>query len=311
MRLQLRYLLAGLLLLMLIPGIIYGQAKVGTAGAQFLEIGISARAVGMGDAFVAVSDDATAMYYNPAGLTQLYDREVVVAAIDYPADIQYGFAGIAYPLYRFGGVLGIGMYALDAGDMQETTYEYSEGTGRTFGAASYALAMSYGRNLTDRFSVGLTLKFIDEHYEDERSSGWAADVGTSYNTGFRNFKISMVITNFGPDMTFISESYPLPINFRFGGAIDIVEGEHHRGTFSLEAQHPSDNLEKYNAGFEYSLDSHYFLRVGQRFQYDEGSFSAGGGIHVPFESMELQLDYAYQDYGLLTQAHRFTLGLKF
>ena len=91
----------------------------------------------------------------------------------------------------------------------------------------------------------------------------------------------------------------------------MIDGERHKGTFSLEAQHPSDNLEKYNAGFEYSLDNHYFLRVGQRFQYDEGSFSVGGGIHVPFESMQLQLDYAYQDYGLLTQAHRFTLGLRF
>jgi long-subunit fatty acid transport protein len=299
------------MLLLLLPGLAFGQAKVGTAGAQFLEIGVSARAVGMGDAFVAVADDATAMYYNPAGLTQLYDREVTVAAIDYPADIQYGFAGIAYPLYRFGGVLGVGFYALDAGQMDETTYEYSQGTGRTFSAASYALGLSYARNLTDRFSVGLTLKFIDEHYEDERSSGWAADVGTSYNTGFRNFKISMVITNFGPDMTFISESYPLPINFRFGGAIDVLESERQRGTFSLEAQHPSDNLEKYNAGFEYSYDEHYFLRVGQRFNYDEGTFSVGGGIHVPLQSMDLQLDYAYQDMGRLTQAHRFTLGLKF
>lgn len=311
MRLQLRYLLLSLLLLMLIPGLVYGQAKVGTAGAQFLEIGVSARAVGMGDAFVAVANDASAMYYNPAGLTQLYDREVMVAAIDYPADIQYGFAGIAYPLYRFGGVLGIGMYALNAGDMKETTYEYSNGTGRTFGAASYAAALSYGRNLTDRFSVGLTLKFIDEHYEDERSSGWAADVGTSYNTGFRNFKISMVITNFGPDMTFISESYPLPINFRFGGAIDVLSSERHRGTFSLEAQHPSDNLEKYNAGFEYGLDERYFLRVGERFQYDEGSFSVGGGIHLPLESLNMRLDYAYQDMGLLEQAHRFSFSVKF
>ncbi len=311
MRLQLHYLGIALMLLLLLPGLAFGQAKVGTAGAQFLEIGVSARAVGMGDAFVAVADDATAMYYNPAGLTQLYDREVTVAAIDYPADIQYGFAGIAYPLYRFGGVLGVGFYALDAGQMDETTYEYSQGTGRTFSAASYALGLSYARNLTDRFSVGLTLKFIDEHYEDERSSGWAADVGTSYNTGFRNFKISMVITNFGPDMTFISESYPLPINFRFGGAIDVLESERQRGTFSLEAQHPSDNLEKYNAGFEYSYDEHYFLRVGQRFNYDEGTFSVGGGIHVPLQSMDLQLDYAYQDMGRLTQAHRFTLGLKF
>ncbi len=300
-----------LLLLLLVPGVVYGQAKVATAGAQFLEIGVGARAIGMGEAFVAVANDATAMYYNPAGLTQLYDREVVVTHVEYLAEIQYDFAGVAYPLYRMGGVLGIGFYALDAGEMDETTYEYHQGTGRTFGAGSYAATVSYGRALTDRFSVGVTVKLIDEKLEDERSTGWAADVGTSYDTGFRNFKISMVITNFGPDMTFITESYPLPINFKFGGAINVLEGEQHKGVFAIEAAHPSDNLEKYNAGFEYQYAEKYFLRVGQKFNYDEGSFSAGGGVRVPFNNMELRLDYGYQDMGLLEQAHRFTLGLKF
>jgi len=299
------------LILLLLPGVIYGQAKVGTAGAQFLEIGVSARANGMGDAFVAVSNDATAMYYNPAGLTQLYDREVVLTHVDYPAQMSYEFAGLAYPLTRFGGVLGLGFYMFNGGDFEETTYEYPLGTGRTFGAREYALGMSYGRNLTDRFSIGLTLKFIDELYEEERSSGWAADVGTSYDTGFRNFKISMVITNFGPDMTFVKEPYPLPINFRFGGAIDVLESEHHKGVFAVEAQHPSDNLEKYNAGFEYSYQDRYFLRAGEKFNYDEGTFSVGGGLRIPVNKMELRLDYGYQDFGRLDQIHRFTLGFKF
>lgn len=308
LRTLLLMLLAGVFL---VPGLIYGQAKVGTAGAQFLEIGVSARAIAMGEAFVAVANDASAMYYNPAGLTQLYDREVVLTHLEYPAEIKYDFAGLAYPLYRFGGVLGLGFYALDAGDMDETTYEHNYGTGRTFGARSYAATLSYGRALTDRFSVGLTLKFIDELLEDERSSGWAADVGTNYDTGFRNFKISMVITNFGPDMTFIKESYPLPINFRFGGAINVLDGEDHKAIFALEASHPSDNLEKYNAGVEYQYRERYFVRMGQKFNYDEGAFAVGGGIHLPVGNLDLKLDYGYQDLGLLTEAHRFTLGLKF
>ncbi len=299
------------LVMLLLPGVLLGQAKVGTAGAQFLELGVGARANGMGDAFVAVSNDATAMYYNPAGLTQLYDREVVFTHVEYPAEIAYEYAGMAYPLTRFGGVLGVGFYMLNGGSFDETTYEYPLGTGRTFGAREYAVGLSYGRNLTDRFSVGMTLKFIDELYEEERSSGWAADVGTNYDTGFRNFKISMVITNFGPDMTFVRESYPLPINFKFGGAINVLDGEHHKGVFALEATHPSDNLEKYNAGFEYGYDGKYFLRIGDKFNYDEGTISFGGGVRLPLNKRELRLDYAYQDLGKLNQAHRFTLGFKF
>jgi len=311
MRLKIILMLLGLLIPSMLSSVLYGQAKVGTAGAQFLELGVSARANGMGDAFVAVANDASAMYYNPAGLTQLYDREAIFTHLDYVAGIKYEFAGLAYPLYRFGGVMGFGFYMLDGGNFDETTYEYPLGTGRTFGAREYAVGLSYGRNLTDKFSVGVTLKLIDELYEDERSSGWAADVGTSYDTGFRNFKISMVITNFGPDMTFITESYPLPINFRFGGAINVLNGEQHKGVFSVEASHPSDNLEKYNAGFEYQYRDRYFLRVGEKFNYDEGTFSVGGGLRLPIEKMNLRLDYAYQDLGLLNQAHRFTLGLSF
>ncbi len=306
-----RLILGGLLAILLLPGLLYGQAKVATAGAQFLEIGVSGRAIGMGEAFVAVANDASAIYYNPAGLTQLYDREVVLSHISYVADIRYDFAGLAYPLYRLGGVLGIGFYSLDAGDMDETTYEYFKGTGRIFGARSYAATLSYGRALTDRFSVGVTMKLVDEMLEDERATGWAADVGTSYDTGFRNFKIAMVITNFGPDMTFIQEGYPLPINFRFGGAINVLDGEQHKGVFALEASHPSDNLEKYNAGFEYQYQDRYFLRLGQKFNYDEGSLSVGGGLRLPVNKMELRLDYGFQDLGILEQAHRFTFGLKF
>lgn len=300
-----------LLPLLLLPGLLYGQAKVGTAGAQFLELGVSARAVGMGEAFVAIANDATAVYYNPAGLTQLYDREIVFTHVEYPAEITYDFVGLAYPLYDFGGVLGFGLYMLNGGDFEETTYEHPLGTGRLFGAREYALALSYGRSLTDRFSIGVTMKFIDELYEDERASGWAADVGTSYDTGFRNFKISMVITNFGPDMTFVSEPHPLPINFKFGGAIDVLDTENHRATLALEGWHPSDNLEKYNAGIEYEYNGRYFVRLGEKFNYDVGGLSFGGGVHLPLKSMKLSLDYAYHEMGLLTEAHRFTVGLRF
>jgi hypothetical protein len=120
-----------------------------------------------------------------------------------------------------------------------------------------------------------------------------------------------VITNFGPDMTFLREGYPLPINFKFGGAINVLDGMKHKGVFAIEATHPSDNLEKYNAGFEYGYDGKYFLRIGDKFNYNEGTFSLGGGVRLPFNKLELRLDYAYQDLGHLEQAHRFTLGIKF
>lgn len=293
------------------PTSLYAQAKVGTTGAQFLELGVSSRAMGMAEAFTAVADDLSALYYNPAGLTSLYGREVTATYISMPADINYGFGAIGLPLESIGGVLGIGVYALNSGDIEETDYNQSP-TGRLFQWSDIAVSVGYGRYLTDRFSLGFTVKYIGEFAHDFSSSGWSADVGTLYDTGFRGFKIGMVISNFGPDMKFIKNAYPLPINFKFGGAINIVEADDYYVTFSAEGAHPSDNLEKYNSGLEFVFKDRFILRSGGRFNYDVDGFTAGAGLRQPLgEDREIRVDYAFQDFGILTEVHRFTMSLAF
>lgn len=310
--------ISGLILMMLVallwltPATSHSQAKVGTTGAQFLELGVSARAMGMAEAFTAVANDVTAVYYNPAGLTALWGKEAAFTYVSMPADIGYGFAGLGMPLESVGGVVGVGVYALSSGEMIESDYDFPQGTGRTFGWNDFALGVSYGRYLTDRFSIGVTLRYIGQFVHDYSANGWSADVGTSYDTGHRGFKIAMVITNFGPDLTMIENEYPLPINFKFGGCINLVDGEDHILTFAAEGSHPSDNLEKYNAGLEYSFRDRYFLRGGHRFNYDEDGFAAGAGMRLPFgEDQSISVDYAYQDFGILTDVHRFTLAMSF
>lgn len=299
---------------LLLPTSVSAQAKVGTTGAQFLELGVSARAMGMAEAYTAVADDISAVYYNPAGLVNMYGKEATFTYISLPADVGYSFGAIGMPLESIGGVLGLSIYSLSSGDMIERTYKHGtyEGTGRTFSWSDFAAAVSYGRYLTDRFSVGVSVKFIGQDTHDYSASGWAADVGTNYDTGFRGFKIAMMITNFGPDMRFISNDYPLPINFRFGGAINVIEGDSHWLTFAAEGSHPSDNLEKYNAGLEYTFNNMFTLRAGSRFNYDEDGFTFGGGARIPVgEEREMRFDYAFQDFGVLTEVHRFSMSIAF
>ncbi len=297
---------------LLLPSSGFGQAKVGTTGAQFLEIGVSARAMGMAEAFTATVDDVSAVYYNPAALSYLFGREVMATYVSLPADINYGFAAFGLPLESVGGVLGVAAYALSTGDIVERTYERPLGTGRTFSANDFAFAVSYGRYLTDRFSVGFTVRFIQQIAHDYSTSGWSADVGTLYDTGFRGFKLAMSISNFGPDLQFIDEDYPIPINFKFGGSINVVEATDHLVTFAAEGSHPADNLEKYNAGLEYTFNDRYILRAGSRFNYDVDGLTFGGGLRLPFgEEGQIAVDYAYQDFGILTEVHRFSLGLAF
>jgi hypothetical protein len=159
--------------------------------------------------------------------------------------------------------------------------------------------------------VGGTLKLIDELYDTERATGWAADVGTLYDTGFKGFRIGMMISNFGPDMTFIKESHPLPMNFKFGGVVDLLRREDHTAVFSAEGSHPNDNMEKFNAGVEYWYKNTFSLRFGDHFDYDAGGISAGGGVRLSVSNLQLRIDYGYHDMGHLDNVQRFTLGLVF
>lgn len=313
-------LLLAILIAGLTPADVTAQAKVGTTGAQFLELGVSARSMGMGGAFTAVANDVSAVYYNPAGLTALLGTEVMMTYIDMPADVQYGFVAVGLPLESIGGVLGIGVYALTSGSMIERTYnrgvDYTDlgryGTGRKFAWNDLALTVGYGRYLTDRFSIGFTMRYIGQFVHDYSASSWSADVGTSYNTGYRDFKLAMAITNFGPDLRFIEKAAPLPINFRFGGSINVIEGADHTLTLAAEGSHPSDNLEKYNAGAEYLFKERFALRLGSRFNYDSDGLTAGAGMRIPYgEEGQISFDYAYQDFGILTEVHRFTMAFAF
>jgi long-subunit fatty acid transport protein len=302
-----------LLGVLITPLQVHGQAKVGTTGAQFLELGVSSRAMAMAEAYTAVVDDISAVYYNPAALTQLYGREAAFTYIDMPADIGFGWVAYGMPLESIGGVLGLSMSALSSGEMVEYLATSGPGgSGRTFYWNDFSFSASYGRYLTDRFSLGFTVRYIGQFVHDYSASGWSADVGTSYDTGHRGFKIAMVITNFGPDLTMISNAYPLPINFKFGGAINLIEGDEHLLTLSAEGTHPSDNLEKYNAGLEYVFQDKFILRAGRRFNYDEDGFTAGGGLILPYgDEQEVRVDYAFQDFGVLTQVHRFSMTWAF
>jgi len=307
----------GLVILLLAPAVLYSQAKVGTTGVNFLELGVSSRAMGMAEAFVAGVTDASAVYYNPAGLTYVYGRQAMFTHIDMPADINYEFVGLAYPMESISGVVGIGFYSLNAGDIPYTDYSYPYavdifGNEQYFSAADLAMSLSYGRFLTDKFSVGFTVKYIQESLADEKATGWGADVGTCYNSGYKNFKIGMVISNFGPDMKFLEKEFPLPINFKFGASIDFLEDDDHLMSFAAEGSHPADNLEKYNVGVEYWYQDRFSLRIGERFNYDSDGLTAGGGLILPIgNEIDISVDYAYQDFGFLTQVHRFSIGMVF
>jgi hypothetical protein len=260
----------------LIPQAVWAQAKVGTAGVQFLKISPSCRAVGMGEAYVAVANDASAIFHNPGALARIENPEATVSYLDYAAGLQYGFLGLSHPMPKWNGAWAASVTYLTTGDMDETTPEMPEGTGRKFSAGDLAVGVTYSQKLTDKFSVGGTIKYINETLADKTANGWSADVGTYYSTGWKSVRIAMLTSNFGPDMKFVDTPFPMPMNFTFGlagYALNTADRQWWTGSDSVGTHalllgfawsHPNDNLEVYNIGLEYGYQDMAFLRIGKK-----------------------------------------------
>ena len=311
-------------------------SKVGTAGAQFLKIGMGARYVGMGEASVACVNDAYAMYWNPAGLTQLSSVNLSLTNVDWIGDVQLNHVSLGKPWGDY-AAFGISLTALSMGEMEVTTVEEPEGTGETFAASSYALSLGYARKMTDRFSVGLAGKYIWERISEERASGFAFDFGTLFYTGFRSLRIGMNIANLGPEMKMEGpelsayydpqpgnpnyddvksklavDPYDLPLTFRFGLAYDVIEAPESKLTVSMEAKHPNDNIQQASLGGEYLWKELFSLRAGYKFNYEEEGLTFGGGVKLKAgEKTNLNINYAWADFSRLQSVHRFSLGFEF
>lgn len=311
-------------------------SKTGTAGAQFLKIGVGARYNGLGEACVATADDIYAMYWNPAGLTYIPGNEIAFTYVNYVADVSLNYVAFARNVNEI-GVFGVSATVLSMSDQEITTIEEPDGTGLNYSVSSYALQFSYARQLTVQFSFGGSFKYINERIYHEDARGFAFDFGTLLYTGYKSLRLGMNISNMGPDMKFTGpdldvsydpdegnpnqdpyasnlnvDPYHLPLIFRVGMAYDFEFSNDSKLVMSLEVKHPNDNEQQGSVGAEYNFQNKYFLRAGYKLNYDEENVGLGGGFRTSLsESTGLILDYAWVDYGRFDSVHRFSASITF
>ena len=315
-------------------------SKRGTTAAPFLEIGQGARATAMGSAFVAIANDESAFYWNPAGLAKLDGIGIMFDHTNWLADVGYNFLAASYNLGGLGTV-GLSFTSSSYGDMKVTTVDNPNGTGQIFTASDIAFSVGYGINLTDNFSIGFNPKVIYQSIWEASATGFAVDMGVLYKTPFDGIVLGMSISNFGtkmqmqggsllvtydPDPTTIgnngnipaylgTDSWSLPLNFRVGLAYSPISTDMHKFTIDVDALHPSDNYESVNVGAEYVFDNIVSIRGGYKSLFlssSEESYTLGFGLKkVLMGNVAMELDYAYQDFGRLGYIQKFTVGIGF
>ena len=315
--------------------------KVGTTAGQFLKIGPSARAVGMGGTYVGISDDIYAIYYNPAGVAiSKGNGQVAFDHTEWLADVSYDFAAASINLESFGSLF-FSVTSLRVPEEKVTTFDYPEGNGQFWDASSVSFGVGFARRLTDRFSFGFTAKYIQESIWNSSATGFALDIGTYYITPFNDMVIGASISNFGTKMQlggrdiqvnydpdgnsttgpnnvpaqYETDKYDLPLTFRIGFSMDVIKSRYINVKAAFDATHPNDNSEYMNAGLEIGYDNLFFMRTGYKSLFlpdSEQGLTLGAGLNYEMNSgFSIRANYGYGDYGRLKNIQYFDIGLIF
>jgi hypothetical protein len=324
------------IILLISANIIYAQnPNLGTSGAQFLQIPVGARAESMGGAIIGLTDDASSIFWNPAGIANVNNFDAHFSYMNWFDLFDFNAASIAYKIENV-GTFGASFVSMTTGKMEITTEENPNGTGQYFDAGDVSLAVSYGRDLTDKFTVGVTVRYISQRIWNETADGIAFDIGTQYNLDFQNLTIAMCMTNFGADLKFdgtdldfvyrkddnyplsrlvpsrlATDFYPLPLNFQIGIGFDVFKYEFIKMIGAIDVTHPNDNKERAHFGTEVSFFNRLFLRGGYKYNYSDQDFTFGAGANVLFQNTSIKFDYAFSLYNILPSVHRISINLGF
>jgi hypothetical protein len=333
-------LFISLILLIMFVQPAFTQNKSGTTIGQFLKIEPSSRIVGIGNAGASLYGEVSSIFYNPASLGRLEMNDVQFTYNKWIADITYNYmaAGI--------NIEGVGTFALigtmlNSGEMDVRTVEQPLGTGERFSVKNFALGLGYGLMLTDRVSVGMQINYITEMIWHSSLATFGLNFGVQYQLMDKGLTLGASVSNFGARASydgrdlwlnydldprkygdndqlpaeFRTDAFPLPTIFRAGLSYIFNFGNDYSVLIAADAIHQNDNSQSIALGTEISLLEYFTVRAGYRNLFLpnlEGGLVLGGGIKKDIAgSYNIRFDYAYADYGRLTEAHRITVGLGF
>ncbi|MCB2211712.1 PorV/PorQ family protein [bacterium] len=329
-----RFGVALLLVALLLPGLAAGFDKPGTTAATFLQIMPGSRVPAMGGAGVALAGGAEMLAINPAAIAS--DRfSASFAYNDWFAGLEHQTLAVSAPVRPN---LRVGIHAISFGgdEFEQTTLEMQNGNGVMVDYGDLAVGASAIMQLTDRFTVGVTGKYIRQDLFHTSAQTGAVDVGTLLHTTLDGFSIGMAMTNLGGDMQLTGQDliaeaesedaaesrlhtskWPLPLTFQFGFGWRLVgeqnafwQDDIHEFTLAVDSRHLNEGVTTVHAGGEYGLYDIVFLRGGHSLNHDTEEWAFGGGVRVNLHSLTVDADFAYADMGDLNSVKRVTLSIR-
>ena len=308
-----------------------GLDRMGTAGAQELRIPVGAASIAIAGSAVALGNGIGNIYYNPASLAAVDNPEAIISYSTYLADSKVNYGAVSTKVGAAGNV-AFSVKVLNIGDIIVTTEAAPEGTGEILNPTYSVFGLTYGRRMTDRVSLGVTANYINEKIAQTQATGFAADLGVQYDTGWRGLRFGFAMKNIGPNMTFSgpdfeqrftlpsddpsaqphvvsleATSFELPSYLQVGVSYDVGVSEKQHATIYGTFQGNNFSTDEYRLGAEYLLGEHIALRGGYVGQLALNSadrqpdylysFSYGAGLNFKMGDRPLSFDWAGSHVG--------------
>jgi len=305
----------------------YAVDKVAQTGVKMLDVGIGARACGMGEAFTVLGQDATALFYNPSGIAEINGRfDLSVGVTQWIADIKYTSVALVYNAGVWGS-FGFSLITPDYGEFIPTRVDPSSPDGFVImddplEVSAFCAGVAYAREFTDKFTVGLQTKYVSQHLGESiveegedpvenKISTLSYDFGLLFYPGFESFAFGMSVRNFSPRVAYERFGFEMPLTFALGVGANILDffGDYPNYSFNIGAEmlHPRDWQEQFHLGAEFGYKDMIFFRVGYKFRYSQEGLNAGVGISYG----GVKVDYSYSEFKWFDFINRISVGMAF
>ncbi|HEU4681468.1 MAG TPA: PorV/PorQ family protein [Gemmatimonadales bacterium] len=259
----------------------------GTTSAEFLLLGAGARGTALGGAFAAIATDVSSLYYNPGAAALLPRPGASFSTYDYVADTRYSWGGIAFPFSGGSRTFGLQLGTFGFDNQPVYTVAQPEGTGAVYSVSQTFAGATFAQNFSDRFSAGVTAKFVFDQLGEVSGNAFAVDFGTSFHTTLKDhpIRLAFTVSNLGTDLKYSGDAlrvdverdpadptagspppelpqpadlktkgFALPTIFRVALAYDLIAGESNRLTLISDFNQANNSRAAFAGGGEWAMN---------------------------------------------------------